>query len=569
MVLLLPLFSAEAATYYADPAGSASASCVDIAANACTLARAVTVSSPGDTIVAASGTYDQGGTTLNVNKNVTIVPFSAGGAIITGTNLTSIVDLTPSNDANVLTFGEFDVRSTGSTSQLVRIVNVAYDATVQIVGTTVITGGTNRHIQDAYTRGTVKIIRPTLGGTIGAQAGIYSIVTPSAAKKLDVTGVRAVLTASASNTPAVYIERAAGSSVSEWVHVADSIIDVTVPPGLGASALGIGIRLHRITSGTNPVGSSEEPIVERNLVTLTTLGATSVDAFAIVVSSTDATAVADNAIIRDNVVTCNGPATRCVSVGTDGVTSFFTANAQIYRNRIVGPFYNGLATPHGLHIGRVSGGLAWGNLIYGFAVAALLSMNNGAVVTGNLMIGAQYAPLYSKGSGSTTAPVFANNTVIMDDSLYGAHFGAYGCMGVAVQGATNNAAATFTNNLCWVKNGTGWKYVVVDASQVASFDANNYYSDVALTNPWSYQGSATDLATWNALATVGTDLNTNPQFVSPTDYRLSGRSALRSAGTVFAGCKSFYGLPCPSPPDIGAYQRRSDSEYPSIRERRR
>lgn len=549
-----------AATYYADPAGGGAASCVDNAANVCTLARAVTVSSAGDTINAACGTYDLAAATLAVNKNVIIAPVTAGCGIITSSHATSTVDLTASNDANVLTFGAFDVRNTGGAGQIMRILTAAYDATVQLSGTIIPAGGANRHIQDTWVRGTIKLTNVQLGGTIGTLAGFYSSTTPTSAKKVQVSGMTGTLTASASNTPAIWIERAAGVSVSEWVHVTGCTLSVTVPSGLGTSALGIGIRLNRITSGTGLSGTVEPPTIELNTVTLSTPGATGVDALGIVSSSTDATAVADFAVIRDNTVTCNGPATRCISIGTDGSTAFNAANAQIYRNTVSSSYYDGSATPHGISIGRVNGGVAWGNTVNGFAVGIITAINQGAVVTGNLIKGAYYAPLFTKGSGATTAPIWTNNTVIMDDALYGAKFGVYGCMGVSAQGATNNAAATFRNNLCYVKSGTGWKYVVVADSQVASFNANDHYSLVSLSTPWSYQSTTyASLELWNAAATVGTEFATDPLFMGESDYRLKGSSSLLRAGVWPTNeCRGMRGRPCWAPrPDVGAYQSMS------------
>lgn len=558
-ILALPAFG-HAATYYADPSGGGTASCVDNAANVCTLPRAITVASSGDTIIAANGTYDLGSSTLAVNKNVTIGPVTAGLGIITSSHATSTVDITASSDANVLTFGAFDVRNSGGAGQIMRILSAAYDATVQLSGTIIPAGAVNRHIQDAWVRGTIKLTNVSLGGTIGTQAGFYSVTTPTSAKKIQVTGGSYLLTASASNTPAIWIERAAGVSVSEWVYISGPTVNVSVPSGLGTSALGIGIRLHRITYGTGISGNVEPPIIESANVTLSTPGASSVDALGIVNSSTDATAVADGTIIRDSIVRCDGPATRCISIGTDGSTAFNAANAQIYRNTVSSSFYDGSSTPHGISLGRVTGGVAWGNTVIGFAVGIITAINQGAVVTGNVIAGAYYAPLFSKGSGATTVPIFTNNTVIMDDALFGAKFGNYGCLAAAIQGATNNAGVSFRNNICYVRSGAGWKYAVVDASQVASFDTNDYFSLPTLTNPWSYQGSTyANLSLWNAASTVGTELSVNPYFFADNNYRLSSSSTLRRAGVWPTNeCRDMRGRPCWAPqPDLGAYQSSS------------
>lgn len=564
ILLLLPSL-ASATTYYADPAGGGAASCVDSGANVCTIARAITVAATGDTIQAACGTYSQAGTTVTVNKNLTIAPITALCATITGTNATSIVTLTASNDANTLTFGAFDVQNTGgATSSTMLISNVAYDAVVVLSGTSVSVGGTNRFIADQYTRGTVKLIGVTLSGVIGAQAGFYSVVTPSAAKKISITGSTFTFTTTAGTTPGILIERAAGTAVSEWVYIANNTMSVTTDPGLGNNIQTIPIRLNRITNGTDLNGVTTPAIVENNTITLTATAVTATDNLGIVISSTDATAIADGGIIRGNTVTCNAPAARCLSVGTDGVTTFNAANVTISGNTVIGPYYNGSATPHGISCGKVVNCYVWGNTVRGFAAGILSSISTTSVITGNLIVGASYAPLFAKGNTSST---IANNTVIMDDAIYGAKFGGYGCLGVAVQGATNNAATSFTNNICYVKSGTGWKYTVVDTSQVANFDGNAYFSDVALTTPWSYQGTTqTTIGGWNGIATVATDLNVDPIFLSNYDFRLRPTSTLNGAGTWWGPtCKDVRGRRCFLPVDIGAYQRSSGDEVGTAR----
>lgn len=553
-LLLLAHLSAEAATYYASPSGGGAASCVDNGANVCTIARAITVSSSGDTVVAECGTYSLGASSLAVNKNISIAPTTPAAqsvescGIITSSHATSTVDLTASNDSNILTFGGFEVLNTGGAGQIVRIVSAAYDATVVIDGVWIPTGGSNRHISDAWVRGNVRLTNVILSGTIGAQAGFYSVTTPTSAKTITISGLTGTMTASASNTPIVYIERAAGVSVSETVSVTGGNVSVTVPPSLGTSALGIGVRFHRI----------DNAYAYNNDIFVSTLGATGNDALGLVNSSTDATATANNTLFDFNRVICYGPATRCVSIGTDGTTAFNASNAILKRNTVSNPYYDGSRTSHGVHCGRVTKCRIASNTVRGFSVGILSSIGTNALIMGNLVIGSSYAPLYAKGNTSAT---FANNTAIMDDSLYGARFGSYGCLGVAVQGATNNAATSFINNNCYVKSGANWKYAVVDNSQVASFDHNNYYSIPTLTTPWSYQSTTyTSLALWNAAATVVTDLETNPLFVSTTDYRSLAGSGLRLAGLFYHGCIDVRGRICGSPPDIGAYQSSSGDQ---------
>jgi hypothetical protein len=556
LVLCLLPSLAGATTYFADPAGGGAASCVDSGANVCTLTRALTVAATGDTITAACGTYSQGATTVTVSKNITLSAVTSLCAIITGTNATAIVTLTASNDANVLTFSGFEIQNTGgATSSGVSITNVAYDASVTFTGNLISVGGTNRHLVDAYTRGTVRITNNTFTGTVGAQECIHALVTPSSAKKLVVTGNTFTLTYSASSNASIHVERAAGNAVSFFAYVANNTITATMPTGLGNAMTTIGIRLKRITMGTDLNGVTTPPIVENNTISMTATAVTAADVYAILADSTDATALGDGVVIRNNVATCNAPSTRCIAIGNDGVTANNVSNAQVTGNRVYGPFYDGSATPHGLSIGRTVNAYVWGNTVTGFAAGILVSMGTTHVVTGNLIIGATYAPLFAKANTSAT---ISNNTVIMDDALYGVVFGGFkACMSVSVQGATNNAATTFQNNNCYVRSGTGWSYAVVANSQVANFDHNNAWSLVTLTTPWSYQSTTyATVSLWNAAATVGTDTNVDPVFVDPaTDYRLANTSTLRGAGLFWgAACADVRGRRCFMPVDVGGYQ---------------
>lgn len=564
LFLLLISFSVEATTtYYADPNGSGAA-CTS--GTPCTITQSITTAATGDTIVANCGTYDLVAATLTVNKNVTIEPVTSRCATITSTNATAVVTLTASNDANTLTFGSFVVQNTGGgTSSTILISNVAYDAIVELSETSVTVGGTNRHINDAWTRGTVKLTNVSLSGTIGAQAGFYSSTTPSSAKKVKVYGLNATLTASAGNTPGVMIQRAAANSTSEWVYVGYSSVNITVPPALGTGAQAMGIRFDRITSGTDLDGVTTPAIMEYNTVTVTATAGTSADTEALTISSTDATARGDYGIIRYNTATCNAPAARCVTLGIDGSTASTVDYGQIYGNSVYGTFYDGSATPHGINLGRVAGGRVFGNYVQGFAVGILAGINNGGVITGNIVRGAGYAPLYAKGNTSVT---IANNTVVQDSSVLGDNFGSYGALAVAVQGATNNAATLFANNNIYCLTACR-TYVTVDASQAATFQKNNYFSIVApsQSNAWSYQGSGqTSLSGWQgaqeATATATNPLMRSNSPRSAVDVALLPSSTLRRTGQELnIGNYQDYGNRAfLHPPSVGAREVASGDE---------
>jgi hypothetical protein len=527
-------------------------------ANVCTIARAEAVATHGDTVQVRCGLYDLGSTALTVNANVTIRPDRALCAEITGGGATATVILAAQNDANVLTFGAFVVTPTGSASRAISISAMSgYDATVVIEGTKPYTG-TNSAINDASLRGTTKILDVIADGTIGAQGWITAFNQASvAAKKILVDGCSGSLTATAANTPAVTLTRTTTAPAAMWAAIRHCNLEITVPVALGASALGRGLNISNATSAPNLDGVVEPPVIEDSTISITATAVTGGDSLGISCTATNSAAIADYMIMRNNTVFLNTPAAFGVTAG-DGATLSYCNYNEIYGNTVTNTYYDGTSTPHGIRLGRVTGGHAWGNTVNGGAVCLIASINQGGLFTGNLCRGPYYAGAFAKGNGATTAPIFSNNTIILDDRLYGVKIGAYGCLGAAVQGATANTAAWFFNNLCVVQSGTGWKYAVVDASQIADFDRNAYHSDVSLTEPWSYQEVTYEaVADWNANPRVLADLAGDPLFMSTTrpDYRLSASSPYRRGGIAWGTrCKDIRGRACWSQPDIGAYQ---------------
>jgi hypothetical protein len=564
--LLLCAANAWATTYYASPDGGAAASCVDNGANVCTLARAEAVATHGDTIIAACGTYALGGTALTVNVNATVQAVTDRCATVTGSNATAVVILAAANDAATLTWDGINVwpddNDLSASSRAISLSALSgYDATIVIRDATLYSGA-NSAVNDATLRGTTRIWDVVAAGNMGAQGWITAQNQASvAAKKIEVDGCTGSLTATASNTPAVTITRSTTTPQDMFARIVDCDVSVTVPASLGASALGRGLNISNVTSGTDFDGATTCPSIEDSTVSVSSVAATSADTLGITLTATNSGAVGDCGKILNNIVTCNSPAAHCISIG-DGSTQSYVDQAQVYGNTVTNAYYDGVATPHGIRIGRVVGGRAWGNMVQGGAVGILTSINQGALISGNIVRGAYYAPLFSKGSGGTTAPQFVNNSVLIDDRFYGVRIGAYGCMSAAVQGATNNAAADFKNNACKVASGSGWKYVVVDASQTATFSTNNYYADITLTDPWSYQGSASaNLAAWQT-AQEATATSIDPKWIggtspdSASEFRLTAASALRRVGLDLniGHFQDYDNRAFQHPPSVGAWE---------------
>lgn len=505
-----------------------------------TISQAQTSGANGDTVYVNSGTYDLSTTGLSLTKNINWQAYVTDGTVIvTSSNATRTIALTPANNANTLTFNGFYVQNTGPAASPLTINDVAYDAVV-VASNNTVDGGSTRHINDTYTRGTVTISGNTCTGTMGTTNVIQSSVTPSAAKKLTISGNTISVTSNNnSQVTGILVQRAALSSTSFWAYVASNTITMSAPSSVGTGAALYGIRCDRITTGTDTNGVATRLIVESNTITLTARSGTVNDTAGVVIPSTDSTAVAHNPIVRSNVVTWDAPVGRGISIGIDGTTTSYVDDAEVYGNTVTSTFYNGTNTPHNFSVGVVNRGRVYGNKSYGGAVGILVSINNGCVVSGNIVVGASYASLFAKGN---TAAWFLGNTVIIRNDVSGARFGNYGAIGTAIQGATNNAATTFANNHVYNYSDSTMPWAVVDASQTATFKGNNYYAVGSVpANPWSYQGvTQANLAGWQG-AQEATATSTDPGFsVAPgatyTTYDLKPLTSCRlAAQPVYSG----------------------------------
>jgi hypothetical protein len=92
---------------------------------------------------------------------------------------------------------------------------------------------------------------------------------------------------------------------------------------------------------------------------------------------------------------------------------------------------------------------------------------------------------------------------------------------------------------------------------------NIWYSSAANWYYWNNAGG-NNLSTWNALPCVGTDLNSNPLFVSTSDFHLQASSPAIDAGTDVGLNQDYQGLRVPlgRAPDIGAFEYRL---FPSMK----
>ena len=114
----------------------------------------------------------------------------------------------------------------------------------------------------------------------------------------------------------------------------------------------------------------------------------------------------------------------------------------------------------------------------------------------------------------------------------------------------NNAVqATQANTYAIWLNATTYGMTGLDITN------NDWYASATNWYFWNATGG-NNLTTWNALTGVGTDLNSDPLFVSATDFHLLAGSPAQNAGTIISSIpqRDKDGIPIVDLPDIGAYE---------------
>jgi hypothetical protein len=142
------------------------------------------------------------------------------------------------------------------------------------------------------------------------------------------------------------------------------------------------------------------------------------------------------------------------------------------------------------------------------------------------------------------------NTVIADVAR------TSGVVRIGADGANNSSGCLVKYNNIIMTDTTNAYFTTVDASNTGTFDGNNWDGSSVSGAKWDYQGTDyTTLATWNALASTGTDT----AVASGLDARYlpSESSGLRAAGAWLTGVLAYDDLPIPLHPDIGAVQDRN------------
>lgn len=514
---------------------------LSMAAPFLTISRAIVVGVDGDTIYVNDGTYT--GTELGAasvisvpsTKSLKIYPWTPYGVTIQTTAASAqIVSLTGTANYDTV-FGKFiidgEIPGAPGTYQPTGVVlpNPSGQNVIILDGTKIQNCGT-QNILNSKRRGTLIFNDVIFAGLMAQGVASTSSGADVAPMTVEINGLNCdnVTTSVNTLTRVLDFTRLSTSTFDFSFYATRLTGSVTAPGALGSSAAIAWLVLTGIGRAVNRAGVNR-PVVVEDCNFSYTCASTGATCYGIYIknASRGAAAKANEPVIRRNTIAGNAPSTYVISAG-DTTTAYDVDDARVYFNVITVPYFAS-ATPHCIALGNVTRGKVIGNRCNGGYVGILAGINQGGIIAGNLSVGCYGMALYCKGSGATTAPLFVNNTVVLTNTLGAARGGG---LGVAVQGATNNAAVTFRNNLVYAYTDL-YRYVDVGTSQVATFEGNNYYSagPAGFTSPWSYQSSTyTTFAAWVA-ARESDAYNLDPKMIDAAngDYRLRYDSALRGA----------------------------------------
>ena len=203
--------------------------------------------------------------------------------------------------------------------------------------------------------------------------------------------------------------------------------------------------------------------------------------------------------------------------------------------------------------------------IFGYGLASITSGgNNGNTFKNNLLVGSSHSTAAFVVEGKNDVTKMYHNTI----HGYGEDVADSAGTALVVnysEGAGNDPTGIeFKNNLCvstinllstprFISNG------IPDITALIDIDGNIYWNDADVGSnprfrPDQTIGYVTNLATWNALSFVGTDVHANPELTS--EYKIESGSAAEGigvAGLVETDIDGYYRY---GDQDAGCYQIR-------------
>lgn len=452
-----------------------------------TLASAFTAASAGDVIILNDGTFDSA--FFEINKSVTILPYSYRGTTIRSTNTSYTIYV----NAHNVTIGALVVDSTittgGFSGAAVRTpAAAAYRAGLRLIGT--------KLLANTYS---VYNTAPCV------LKGVEVVSIGSAKSRIDINAAAAgTVRIEDLNNDGYMVVKASVSGVDCIVRRANVR---SAAAGNQRAFEGAGCRSYLIEDSEFGVDTSTGPTG--------------------ILITPHATIATESVVIRRNRIR-NGVAAEQtttgygIAVGAEAAATLAPiVDVKIYGNDVS-------HANHGLFMGYgVTKGRAWGNVVRDVVIGLISKLAGSDVVHhSNIVVGGPLSggALRTKGvSGSK----HYNNLVIMDASSVAA--GLFALCDDATEGPS--VGAIFANNILYAPLRTV-KAILVGVTSSAAFSCNNYFAGA--WGAGAFNGDDT-FAAWRAIEP--TALAVDPAYTIPGDFRLPSGSALNSAAaTVLAEC---------------------------------
>lgn len=541
---------AEAATRYAAPGGGAAAGCTNSGADVCSVARAVTVATNGETIELSAGTYP--GTELG----------ASGYVIVSNENLSF----------DCVTNGACIFQPSGAGS------GIRYN--IPIAGTPITIDGVVVERQSGvatdqcfWFSDATGIYDVTVSDTVCRDTDFYDIRV--VANEINLTATNNTFTSSAAYSPRSYLFTNntwdAGSIVIQGGTTTILSYNDTATPiiNIVSASTAPSVLINNFSATWTPdpaistghldgiaVKNVNNAVISNNTLTVNA-GVGTVDSRMILCYSSTAGLTSDNCVIRGNTLTNKTVSGQMASIGTDAnsVGNNLSLNGLIEDNRI---YCTQDATDiHGAGIFWNNGGVVRRNYVENCGIGVIgKDQNVGGLFYANIINDQWQQGLYSKGSNGVR---FINNSVFTGN-------GVGLPVVIGADSSTSSTNAVLVNNLLFGNSNATQTLLTTASSQtIAQAAANDWYGFG--TTSWTYLGTVYgSLSEWNTVSPSGTDLAVNPVFNNyPNDLRLYSTSPLRQAGIRVGDYTDYRGRYFNYKPSIGAFEVGS-GDFSTVRQ---
>ena len=507
----------------------------------------------GDTIVFNSGTF-VALTYYTVNKGIFLMPEFDFLTTLGGQSAMSVVHV--NNESGEAKIGRFVIDTSAAGAGSAITLNNAAASVARVIDGPRLKIGTSAAITDYYNRGVVRINCEIFGsggsfGYLGSTSAAELADKTVEISRLDfgefVSGNGQFIGASISR-------KASSPAANLYVDVSGVVGTISTPNGVaGAHIYGV-----LVTGATNVDVHDIDLTIQKDGLSA------SVECVGIEVRATSQTAPTTSAVIRDSKINLFAPAGNGINGGGTGAVDY-CQSVVISDCEATGQYY-AVATPHGIGLrGQGPGSKIYRCKSSNFYVGFIQSYCNGSMVFNNVTDGCYGVDLYAKGCGASSAPVFANNTMIKRNRV-GDMRSDLACMAANVQGTKVNTDTKFINNRAVLVDMTT-KMSLVAPSQNATFERNGYPKTSALVaESFSWHDTTMDATAW-AAAHESDMVHEFERVAVTTDGQMSDFSRLAHVGKTVTGVTDSdltdpWGNAFPAHPNLGADQGAAPSFGP-------